>query len=84
MAQFVPSLRSLDPRELKDVTVKGGVIVAWGKTDIYDPASELHRRFEIGVTSAGRFHSSIRASSRWHPISRIFARAASWRITGIE
>ena len=24
---------------------------------IYDPASELHRRFEIGVTSTGRFHS---------------------------
>jgi len=57
MAQFVPSLRALDPRELKDVTVKGGVIVAWGQTDIYDPASELHRRFEIGVTSTGRFHS---------------------------
>jgi hypothetical protein len=57
MAQFVPALRSLDPRELKDVTVKGGVIVARGKTDIYDPASELHRRFEIGVTSTGRFHS---------------------------
>ena len=57
MAQFVPSLRALDSQQLKDVTVKGGVIVAWGQTDIYDPASELHRRFEIGVTSAGRFHS---------------------------
>jgi glycine/D-amino acid oxidase-like deaminating enzyme len=57
MAQFVPSLRALNPHELKDVTVKGGVIVAWGQTDIYDPASELHRRFEIGVTSTGRFHS---------------------------
>jgi hypothetical protein len=57
MAQFVPSLRALKPQELKDVTVKGGVIVAWGQTDIYDPASELHRRFEIGVTSTGRFHS---------------------------
>jgi hypothetical protein len=57
MAQFVPSLRALNPRELEDVTVKGGVIVAWGQTDIYDPASELHRRFEIGVTSTGRFHS---------------------------
>jgi glycine/D-amino acid oxidase-like deaminating enzyme len=57
MAQFVPSLRALNPGELQDVTVKGGVIVAWGQTDIYDPASELHRRFEIGVTSAGRFHS---------------------------
>jgi hypothetical protein len=33
------------------------VIVAWGETDIYDPGSELHRRYEIGVTSAGRYHS---------------------------
>lgn len=57
MAQFVPSLRNLDAGKLEDVTVKGGVIVAWGQTDIYDPASELHRRFEIGVTSTGRFHS---------------------------
>jgi glycine/D-amino acid oxidase-like deaminating enzyme len=57
MARFIPSLRALASRELDDVTVKGGVIVAWGQTDIYDPASELHRRFEIGVTSTGRFHS---------------------------
>jgi hypothetical protein len=27
------------------------------KTDIYDPANELHRPFEIGVTNEGRFHS---------------------------
>jgi glycine/D-amino acid oxidase-like deaminating enzyme len=57
MAEFMPSLRALDAGMLKDVTVKGGVIVAWGETDIYDPSSELHRRFEIGVTSTGRFHS---------------------------
>jgi hypothetical protein len=57
MAQMVPSLRGLDPGELKDATVKGGIIVAWGQTDIYDPASELHRRFEIGVSSTGRYHS---------------------------
>jgi hypothetical protein len=57
MAQFVSSLRELDISALGQVTVKGGVIVAWGESDIYDPASELHRRFEIGVTSTGRFHS---------------------------
>jgi glycine/D-amino acid oxidase-like deaminating enzyme len=57
MGQFVSSLRDLDWRELKDVTVKGGVIVAWGQTDIYDPASELHQRFAIGVSSTGRYHS---------------------------
>jgi hypothetical protein len=57
MGQFVHCLRAVDPGRLEDVTVKGGVIVAWGETDIYDPGSELHRRFEIGVTSTGRFHS---------------------------
>lgn len=57
MAQFVPSLVNIRVDELKEVTVKGGAIVAWGATDIYDPASELHRRFEIGVTSTGNFHS---------------------------
>ena len=57
MAQFVPCFAHSIPANLEDVTVKGGVIVAWGQTDIYDPRSELHRRFEIGVTSTGRFHS---------------------------
>jgi glycine/D-amino acid oxidase-like deaminating enzyme len=57
MAQLVLCLRAVNSGDLQDVIVKGGVIVAWGQTDIYDPASELHRRFEIGVTSKGRFHS---------------------------
>ena len=57
MKAFVVSLAELAADELTEVTVKGGVIVAWGETDIYDPASELHRRYEIGVTSHGRFHA---------------------------
>jgi hypothetical protein len=57
MSKFVVSLRELAFEELIDVTVKGGVIVAWGETDIYDPKSELHRRYEIGVTSDRQFHS---------------------------
>jgi hypothetical protein len=57
MAKFVVSLQELRPDELVDATVKGGVIVAWGETDIYDPKSELHRRYEIGVTSDRQFHS---------------------------
>jgi hypothetical protein len=57
LSAIVPSLGDLDPENLPEASVKGGAIVAWGKTDIYDPASELHRRFEIGVTSEGRFHS---------------------------
>lgn len=57
MAQFIPSLGGLDPCTLQDVTVKGGAIVAWVQTDIYDPGSELHHRYEIEITSTGRFHS---------------------------
>jgi hypothetical protein len=57
LSAIVPSLGDLDAESLPEASVKGGPIVAWGKTDIYDPTSELHRRFEIGVTSEGRFHS---------------------------
>lgn len=57
MSGIIPSLGDIQPGDLIGATVKGGAIVAWGETDIDDPKSELHRRFEIGVTSTGRFHS---------------------------
>jgi glycine/D-amino acid oxidase-like deaminating enzyme len=57
LAAIVPSLRAVDPATLPDARVKGGLIVAWGETDIYDPRSELHQRYRIGVRSAGRYHS---------------------------
>jgi glycine/D-amino acid oxidase-like deaminating enzyme len=57
LSAIVPTLGVLDAKTLPEAAVKGGAIVAWGKTDIYDPASELHRRFEIGVTTEGRYHS---------------------------
>jgi len=54
METIVPQLRNVHPQE---ITVRAGVIVAWGSTDIDDRASELHRRSEIGVHSYGRYHS---------------------------
>jgi hypothetical protein len=57
LSSIVTSLRILNAASLPEAGVKGGAITAWGKTDIYDPASELHRRYEIGVTSQGCFHS---------------------------
>jgi hypothetical protein len=57
LSRIVYSLRNLNAEKLPEAGVKGGAITAWGKTDIYDPASELHRRYEIGVTTNGRFHS---------------------------
>ena len=35
----------------------GGVIFAWGKTDIDDPDSELHSRYDVGVLSSGGYHT---------------------------
>lgn len=57
MAAFIPALRGLAPEKLPEAVVKGGAIVAVGETDIYDPKSELHNRYEIGVTSNNRYHS---------------------------
>jgi len=57
LSSVVTSLRKLDAENLPEAGVRGGPITAWGKTDIYDPESELHRRYEIGVTSNDRFHS---------------------------
>jgi hypothetical protein len=57
MSGFVRALRGVDAADLADITVRGGTIVAWGATDIYDIGSELHRRYEIGVTTHGRYHS---------------------------
>jgi hypothetical protein len=54
MGAIVPQLRSVRPQNL---AVRGGVIVAWGSTDIDDHASELHRRYDIGVHSYGGYHS---------------------------
>ncbi len=54
---FLPSLKPLSESIPDDARVKGGIIVAWGETDIYDPKSELHRRCDIGVASDGRYHS---------------------------
>ncbi len=57
LAEIVPPLRTIDLDSLGDLRVKGGVIVAWGATDIVDPQSELHHRHEIGISSRGRYHS---------------------------
>ena len=57
LSEILPSLDPLNRASLADARVKGGVIVAWGRTDIDDPVSELHRRSEIGITSFGGYHS---------------------------
>lgn len=57
LSTIAPALGDIDRHAMSDINVRGGVIVAWGKSDIDDPESELHRRFDIGITSAGSYHS---------------------------
>ncbi len=54
---IVPGLSRLSADDMAGARVKGGVIVAWGASDIYDQTSELHRRFDTGIGSHGRYHS---------------------------
>jgi hypothetical protein len=57
LAEIVPPLRCIHLDRMSDLKVKGGVIVAFGSTDIVDPHSELHHRREIGIVTRGRYHS---------------------------
>ncbi len=51
-----PALLKL-PLEAATIDPNGGVIYALGTTDVDDGDSKLHDRFEIGIQSAGRYHS---------------------------
>jgi hypothetical protein len=57
LAAIVRALAPVRDRELDGLWIKGGPIVAWANTDIDDPQSELHNRYDIGVHSKGRYHS---------------------------
>lgn len=79
MAAMVPALRQLSPETLIDARVKGGAIFAWGKTDIYDPQSELHQRYDIGVHSTEGYHSVDPGKLTMAPY---FAEICATRIAG--
>lgn len=57
MAEVCPALRNLPPAVQASCRLQGGVIFAWGSTDIDDASSELHQRFDIGITREGRYYS---------------------------
>ncbi len=57
LVSVVPALAGLAPGSMDSCQVKGGIIFAWGSTDIDDPASDHHARHEIGPRSFGRYHS---------------------------
>ena len=50
--EAVPGLR-----ESRIAYVDAGAIFTWGKTDIDDPYSELHDRYDVGVEEADGYYS---------------------------
>jgi hypothetical protein len=57
LASVVPAAAELTPDAVERCEVKGGIIFAWGRTDIHDRASGLHQRHAIGPRSRGRYHT---------------------------
>jgi hypothetical protein len=53
---FCPKLRALGFKQ-DQVDPSSGVIFAWGNSDIDDPDSKLHDRYEIGIRSVDGYHS---------------------------
>ena len=56
LSRRCPALAALNGHA-STMTPAGGVIFAWGNTDIHDANSRLHTRHEIGVDSAGNYHT---------------------------
>ena len=56
LRQLVPALRAIDVGGAS-IEIYGGWIFAWGKSDIDDTISELHRRDDVGVHSMLGYHT---------------------------
>ena len=67
----------LTPEEVASADVKGGIIFAWGASDIDNPGSELHARHDVGPTSRGRYHT---VDSGKYTMIPLFARRVAERI----
>lgn len=81
LSRLVPDLGVLPRGALDRATVRGGVIVARGESDIIDPGSGLHRRHEIGIESHGTYHS---IDTGKYTMAPLFARVIADRICGPE
>ena len=57
LAAIVPGVAALSADNVSRLSVKGGIIFAWGNSDIDDPTSMLHERIAIGPNRFGRYCS---------------------------
>jgi len=57
LSELCPAVRTLASIDPENYVVNGGSIFALGKSDIVDPKSQLHERFNVGVNSRGTYLS---------------------------
>ena len=57
LSAVVPNVARLSAENMSRLSVKGGIIFAWGSSDIDDPMSMLHERASIGPKAFGRYCS---------------------------
>jgi hypothetical protein len=74
-----PLARLAIPPESVDAT--SGAIFAWGETDVDDPNSKLHDRYQIGVHSVDGYHSVN--TGKYTMVPYLGLRAAE-RVLGVE
>jgi glycine/D-amino acid oxidase-like deaminating enzyme len=74
LATIVPNVAALSADNVSRLSVTGGVIFAWGSSDIDDPTSMLHERAAIGPRRFGRYCSIDTGKLTMAPL---FARMAA-------
>ncbi len=57
LTQILPGLEQVPKQTIDSSKVNGGIIFAWGTTDVDDRQSGLHERYEVGPRSQGRYHT---------------------------
>lgn len=57
LSSIIPGMQKIKRDQIIDINIRGGIIFSWGKTDIDDIDSELHKRYEVGVHSYRNYHS---------------------------
>lgn len=72
-----PPVADIEARSAIPALVNGGAIFAWGKTDIDDPDSVLHQRYQVGVHSHGNYHT---VDSGKYTLSPMFAQEVAERV----
>ena len=79
LAAVSPRTEALAGAELARASLHGGWIFAWGETDVDDPSSGLHTRFEVGPLTTDGYHT---VNTGRFTLAPLFARRLAATILG--